>query len=66
MDNRTPLADIISKDRVSNADLDDKENAFTTLRGHLGDVGKSRKSREGKNCYLYIYLIVIIRCSVKW
>ena len=32
MDNTAPLADLVSEDKVSNVDLDDKENAFTTLR----------------------------------
>ena len=32
MDNTAPLADLVSEDKVSNADLDDTENAFTTLR----------------------------------
>ena len=32
MDNTALLADLVTEDKVSNADLDDKANAFTTLR----------------------------------
>ena len=32
MDNTAPQADLVSKDKVCNADLDNKEDAFITLK----------------------------------